>query len=417
MRRLFSFVAPLLFLAAASAPAQVIDKNPEAKKEVLERISEVLTRNAFVPGIDFSKWPEFLKAEQPQIDKADTDESFQRSINTALRKFGASHIQVSTPKSATGRREAKTTGIGISAFPEKDSVLITYVFEGSPAALVGLQAGDRIVAVNGEKVSDGVKSVAGDEGTSVTITVKKLDGEEQEITVTRKKYSTVRPEELRLLDEETAMLTVHTFDLTYNAERVETLLKKVGTRKNLILDLRSNGGGAVYNLQHLLGCFLPADAEIGTFISRRVVEDYRKQTGNYGTNLTEIAKWAPRKVRVGRKPSIPRFTGNVAVLVNNGSGSASEIAAAALRDLRSAPVVGSKTAGAVLVSVIAPVGEGFTLQYPLSDYVTIQGKRLEGEGVTPDHVVEMPPFRIPSVPDLAVSKAVDLLRELALKRS
>jgi carboxyl-terminal processing protease len=323
---------------------------------------------------------------------------------------------VSTPKSATIRREAKTTGIGISAFPEKDNVLVTYVFEGSPAALVGLAPGDRITAVDGQKISDAVRSIAGDEGTSVVLTVKKATGQEQELTVVRKKYSTVRPEELKLLDEDTAMLTVHTFDLTYNSDRVESLMKKVGSRKNLILDLRGNGGGAVYNLQHLLACFLPAEAEIGTFISRRVVDEYRKETGNYGNNLVDIAKWATRKVRVGRRTSSPRFTGNIAVLVDGGSGSASEMAAAALKELRGASLIGSKTAGAVLVSVIAPVGQGFTLQYPLSDYVTIQGKRLEGDGVLPDSPVESQPFRLPNIPDNAIAKAQEIFKDLALKR-
>src|SRR5687768_11179932 len=80
-----------LVAVAASATAQIEGK-PEAKKEVLDKVTTYLTRSAFVPGIDFNKWPEFLKENREQIDAATTDEDFQRAVNTALSKFSASHI-------------------------------------------------------------------------------------------------------------------------------------------------------------------------------------------------------------------------------------------------------------------------------------------------------------------------------------
>jgi C-terminal processing protease CtpA/Prc len=64
----------------------------------------------------------------------------------------------------------------------------------------------------------------------------------------------------------------------------------------------------------------------------------------------------------------------------------------------------------VLVSVIMPVGDGFSLQYPLSDYITIQGVRLEGNGVKPDVIVEDAPARLPGQPDLTLLKAVELTK-------
>jgi carboxyl-terminal processing protease len=87
--------------------------------------------------------------------------------------------------------------------------------------------------------------------------------------------------------------------------------------------------------------------------------------------------------------------------------------AAALRETIGATIVGNKSAGAVLVSVIVPVSNGFMLQYPLSDYVTTTGIRLEGNGVTPDYSVEEPRIRLPQTKDTAVAKAVEVLDHLA----
>ena len=96
------------------------------------------------------------------------------------------------------------------------------------------------------------------------------------------------------------------------------------------------------------------------------------------------------------------------MLINGVSGSASEIVAAGLRDTIGATVVGSKSAGAVLVSQYVPASNGFMLQYPLSDYVTIKGVRLEGAGVIPDVLASDPKLRTPNAPDDVVKKAVEL---------
>ena len=93
------------------------------------------------------------------------------------------------------------------------------------------------------------------------------------------------------------------------------------------------------------------------------------------------------------------------MIVNKFSGSAAEIAAAALHDVLGAPVIGTKSAGAVLASVIDPVSNGFTLQYPIEDYVTIKGVRLEGNGVTPDILSQDVALRTPNAHEDAIEKA------------
>lgn len=399
--------ATALMLLTAAAPAQEGTLKEETKTEVLERVNTLVTKSAFVPGIDFSKWTSFIEAEKTNLEAAKSDEDFQRVINGALSKFGASHIVLSTPKAAEVRRTGQTVGVGITTQPTDDGLTIVRTVKGAPADLAGLRPGDVITLVDGKAV-EGIKGIPGPEGTTVTLTVKR-GTESKEYTIKRERFSTVRPEELAWVDKDTARLSIYTFDFTYDRDRVESLMKDAQKARNLIVDLRDNGGGAVVNLEHLLGMLCPPDKPIGTFISKSLVRRYNEETGEDGKDLAKVAAWSDQKIKPRLNRRVARYKGNIAVLVNRWSGSASEIAAAALRDNAGATVVGTKSAGAVLVSVIVPASNGFMLQYPLSDYVTVSGLRLEGNGVTPDVEAADPKLRLPDTKDEVVEKAVQSL--------
>ncbi|RYG37547.1 PDZ domain-containing protein [bacterium] len=405
----FSVAAAALLVLATAPRAQTIDNNPEVKKEVLEAVTTMVTKRAFVPGIDFSKWPEFLDAQKSKLDEATNDEEFGQAVNQALRKFGASHIVFGTPKSADLRKNGTTVGIGISSQPVDEGIMIIRLVPDGSAAKAGIIPGDIITKVDGKAVN-GIAGIPGPEGTRVKLTVKHKSGDSTEYDLVRKKFSTRRQEEITMIDDKTAKISVFTFDLSYDAKRVETLVSKVKDKPYLILDLRDNGGGAVTNLQHLLSLFVGSEVPVGTFITKRAARMYEEETKGDVTDIFKIAEWYPSKLKPMPRKEGPAFTGKVAVLINGGSGSASEICAAALKDTIDAKVIGTKSAGAVLVSVIAPATNGFTLQYPLSDYVTIKGRRLEGNGVVPDVEADEPRFRLPDVPDDAVGKAVQALK-------
>jgi carboxyl-terminal processing protease len=399
--------AVALTLSASLAIAQEKTLKPEAKEQVVQKVTDILTKSAYVPGIDFAKWPEFLAAEKERVDAATTEEELQRAINAAIAKFGASHIVLSSPKMAEQRRTQRTVGVGITTQPIEEGLIIIRTIKGASAETAGLVAGDIITAVDGKPV-DGIKGIPGEEGTSVRLTVKHSSGNSKDYDLVRKPFSTKRPEELTWLDKDTAKLSVYTFDFSYDRENVEKLMTEALRSRNLILDLRDNGGGAVMHLEHLLGMLLPPDKPIGTFVSRSLVKRYQEETGSEPTDLAKIAAWSEDKIHPRLNRRVPRYKGNIVVLVNQFSGSASEIAAAALRDNVGAKVVGTKSAGAVLVSIIVPATNGFMLQYPLMDYITVSGLRLEGNGVTPDVEATDPKIRLASAKDEVVDKAREL---------
>lgn len=401
------------FAAALVASAQTVDGKPEVKKEILDRVTFLLTRYSFVPGMDFAKWNDFLKDERAELDKAETDEEFTRDVNRALAKFNASHIVLFSPKSVNQRRTGSTVGVGITIAPgeREDGVLIVRTVKNAPADKGGLRPGDVIVTVDG-KPAKGVAGIAGPAGSTVRIGYRR-DSVVKEVVLIRQPFSTKRDEELAWIDRDTAKLTIWSFDMGYDGDRVESLMKKANKAKTLVLDLRDNGGGAVFNLQHLTSLLMPADTPLGTFVDKNMVRKYQKETGDETPESAEVAAWSPSKIRPLKQKRITPFAGRIVVLQNGNSGSASEIAAAALKELRGATVIGTKSAGAVLVSVITDATNGFNLQYPLSDYVTPKGQRLEGNGVTPDVEVADARFRLPKDPDPVLDRTKEWLKQLA----
>ncbi len=423
MKILMKFRALTAMLAAAlvvggafaqtpSAPTTATPLTKETKDEVMKEVNRIVTSVAFVPGVDFSKWNDFIDGEKASLDKADNPGDFVLAVNMALRKFGVSHIVMATPEMATMRRTQKAVGIGVQIQPEVGKgIRVVNVFPESPAALAGIHPGDLIVQANGKKV-DNPADMQGAEGTTVEIKVDR-DTKIKTFKIVRKTYSNKRPETLTWVNPTTSVLKIWTFDAAYDQNNVEKLISEASKGRNLIVDMRSNPGGQVTNLIHLMGLLMPERSPIGTFIQRTMVDRYVKETGGKATDLEAIAKFADRPVRAG-KPDIDRFKGNIAVLVNGASGSAAEIAAAALQEVIDAPVIGSKSAGAVLVSIMGPLPKGYMLQYPVTDFVTPKGMRLEGHGVEP--ILETPAVVKFGEKDTAIDKAVLLLQRIDLRQ-
>jgi carboxyl-terminal processing protease len=385
----------------------------DVKERVLEKMNKIITTYAYVPGVDFSKWPQMIGAEKDALDKADTQEAFQDAVNKALSTFGLTHISMQTPDQSKARLEGATVGLGVSIHRQEDGLLVIRVVPKSAAEEAKLKPGDLLTEADGKPVHDPI-DLQGKEGQAVVLTVKGPDSKVRTVKVTRRKFSTIRPEQLEWVGKDTAIIHVYTFDLSYDADRVESLMKQAAKAKNLIVDLRDNPGGVVMNVQHFLGLLLPPSTPIGTFINKRLVDRYIKEEHGNPDDLKAIGAWSDSKVRSSMS-DLPVYKGHVAVAVNGFSGSGAEIAAAALKENLAAPVIGTKSAGAVLVALMVPLPEGYTLLYPITDYVTGKGLRLEGNGVTPDVVAEDPKIPLPGTKDEVIDKAVASLSQGAKK--
>jgi len=428
-----SFITTLALALAISANAQTIDGKPEVRTEILNRLTTRIENSAFVPGIDFKKWDEFLQNERAKIDEAKNDDEFKIAINTALKKFGFSHIVLATPKDANVRNTGQTTGIGISSQASPDGIgrIIIRVVEKSPASEAGLEVGDTLLEVDGKKIDD--KTImTGDAGTKVKIKIKKATGKTFEYTITRRPFSTVRKDEFKMLNNATGYLKINTFDRAYNSKVIDEYMKDAVKAKNLVVDLRFNGGGAVFNLQHFAGYFVDPKLKLGYMLDRSSLTKFKKGENREPANLAELTPFANPMIMTPTKADL-QFKGNLIVLINAGTGSASEIFTAAMRDLYgkktvdkdgnittdtsnvSVTVIGSKSAGAVLFSTFTDASNGFALQIPIADYLTPSAGRLEGNPIVPDVLAEDPKILLPSVPDKAIEAALAIVERIRLR--
>jgi len=403
-----------VLLGSISALADNPPISTGAKNDVVASIVDTLEHNAYVPGVNFEKVSDLFASAKPDIDRATNNDEFKDAVNSALRKLGISHDVLYTPDMLAQRRTQTSIGIGVQVSLQDNRLNIARVLPDSPAADAGLMPGDAVVAVDG-RPPDNLTVMAGPEGGSLTITVLTYGGQTRTITLVRRRFSTSLPETLAWIDHRTAILTIPTFDMSYDRGRVEELAREAAAADFLVIDLRSNPGGVVANMTHMLGLFIPQDKPIGTLITKHVVEQYVSETKGDPNNLAAIASWSRQKIRPA--PSVSIYTGRIAVLINHTSGSAAEMAAIALKEDVGATIVGEKSAGKVLVSILGDLPHGFEIQYPIMDYITVGGKRLEGVGVMPDILAKDPKVIRKDVFDEPLQTALSLEHQTDEKNS
>jgi carboxyl-terminal processing protease len=414
--RALSVLVVLWSLVVVAPRARAQSLTDEQKQGVLEGIERTLRERAFVPGIDLAgDWKKHAEKYRAELSSASSTGSFAQAVNRALREFGISHIRLMTPTQAENRRRGTRVGLGVVVESKDDGLVINEVVPRSPAERAGLKAGDVITSVDG-KAPRSATDLRGEENRAVELKVRGEGGAERDVTVQREAFSTVRPDTLEWPEPDIAVLRIRSFLTGYDRANIEKLLAESRKARALIIDLRSNGGGATLNLRHLLSELLPAGSVIGTFVSRRAVDAYVAAGLGDGKDPYPIATWwerkfrtvAPRNAKELPRPVLPVAGQKVAVLINRGSGSASEICAAALREHLGAILVGTPTAGAVLQSTSARLERGFSLQYPADDYITFRGRRLEANPLQPDVVV---PVVRGEREDKALARAIEELRK------
>ncbi|NLJ99210.1 MAG: S41 family peptidase [Tissierellia bacterium] len=265
-------------------------------------------------------------------------------------------------------------GIGVIVTPGEDN-LITVVspIEDTPGERAGLKTGDKIIKVNGEEftadnMDKAVQLMKGEPRTSVSITVlrKDKDGKNDYIDM-----DIVR-EEIRLITVKSDMIEdnigyikITSFDdLTYGdfKKNLSSLMSK--NIEGIILDLRSNPGGLLDVCVDIADEFLGEGIVVYTE-TRDGERAYEKSNKN--------------------KIDLPLI-----VLVNEGSASASEILAGAIKDRNRGTLIGNKTFGKGVVQRIKQLSDGSGFKLTVSEYFTPNGTSIHGVGIEPDIVVDLP---------------------------
>lgn len=259
-------------------------------------------------------------------------------------------------------------GIGALLAQDKNTNIITIekVYANSPAEESGLMEGDIILSANGVSsegisVSELVNYIRGEEGTDVTLSVKRGD-KTLEITCTRRRVD-VPTVEYTMFDNNIGYIMISQFE-EVTAQQFKDALKDLKNQgmKALVIDLRGNPGGLLSSVSEILDEILPEGLLVYTENKYGHKEEYTSKKGELGLPLC--------------------------VLINESSASASEIFAGAIKDYEYGTLIGTNTFGKGIVQVIVPLKDGSAIKVTTSRYYTPKGNYIHGVGIAPD--IELP---------------------------
>ncbi len=303
--------------------------------------------------------------EQDYVDSINKSELIEAVIPTLLDQLDphSTYIKASEMKSVSEDMRGNFSGIGVQFVMQNDSVMVVDVISGGPSQQVGILAGDRIVTVNGEAVSGiGLKSdsivslLRGRKGTRVNVGIHRPGFKEQiGFEITRGEIPIYSIDVAYKVNETTGLVKVNRFAESTYSEFHEALvsLSQQDVSK-LIIDLRGNSGGYLQAVFSMVDEFLPED--------RLIVYTQGNSRARYEYRSTGNGTWQQ---------------GELIVLIDEFSASASEIFAGAIQDNDRGLIVGRRSFGKGLVQEQIPFIDGSALRLTVARFYTPSGRSIQ----------------------------------------
>lgn len=264
-------------------------------------------------------------------------------------------------------------GIGVEISLREGILTVITPLVGTPAEAAGVKAADKIVKIDGKitkniTLNDAVKQMRGKPGTMVTLTVWR-DGMPNilDIPIKRDIIKIHSIKKASLVEDKIGYIKLVEFQENTTRD-LDEAIKKLESEgmDSLILDLRNNPGGLLDGAVDVSERFLAKDKVIVSIKAR-------------SPSQSMVFKSSGKFVR----PDYPLI-----VIVNEGSASASEIVAGAIKDNKRGIVLGAKTFGKASVQTVIPLKDGSALRFTTACYLTPSGKLIKNEGIIPDVVAD-----------------------------
>ena len=308
--------------------------------------------------------------EQPEDTKL-----IESAINGMLSALDphSSYLNAKNFRDMQVQTRGEFGGLGIEVTMEKGVIKVVAPIADTPADKAGLQTGDYITHLDDEQIQgltlqEAVEKMRGPINTSINLTVVRK-GEDDPLTIkVVRDVIRINPVKARA-EGDVAYVRITTFnEQTYSElkKAVKRLKKEIGSKlKGYVIDLRNNPGGLLDQSVSVSDAFL----EQGAIVSTR------------GRNLQETQRYnaRPGDITDGKK---------IAVLINGGSASASEIVAGAIQDLKRGTIIGTRSFGKGSVQTIIPLDGNGAIRLTTARYYTPSGRSIQAKGINPNIVVE-----------------------------
>tara|TARA_A100001015_G_C14995514_1_gene716024 strand:- start:425 stop:1555 length:1131 start_codon:yes stop_codon:yes gene_type:complete len=316
------------------------------------------------------------KIKKDYVDDVDQSEIMESAINGVLQSLDpySAYMSPELFKEMQTDTRGEFGGLGIEIGMESGVVKVISPIDDTPAQKAGIKAGDFIVKIGKEQVQgksllEAVKLMRGPVGTSIDLTIRRKNVKKSLEFSIKREIIEVRSVSSKVISREKNIgyVRLKSFNENSDSQFLKSIKKfeKNSKIKGYVIDLRNNPGGLLTQAINITDFFLN-DGEIVSTKGRRI---------------SETRKFFARKGdEVKGKP--------VVVIINNGSASASEILAGALKDHKRAIILGENSYGKGSVQSIIPLRNGGGMRLTISKYYLPSGKSISDVGVTPDILVE-----------------------------
>lgn len=373
-----------------------------------ERQGDVYARTPVINGQvvsdeDFAPfWKVWQILDQKYVNATSTTEDKEKRIWGAIQGLASSQGDPYTvffpPEEDKLFREdieGNFSGVGMEIGLRDKVLTVVSPIKGSPADKAGVMAGDRVIEIDGKSadslsVDQAVKMIRGEKGTSVTITFYRDSIKE---TIERTLVRDIITAPTIETEQKDGVFIIRLFSFTAQSSRLFRDALREFSKSNttkLIVDLRGNPGGYLGEAWDIASWFVPAGETI-------VTEDFGK---NGEEQVFRSKGYGLSSIKRGLK---------TVVLVNQGSASASEIVAGALKVNGNAKLVGETTFGKGSVQELVQITPNTSLKVTIAKWLTPDGHNLSEGGLVPDYEVKMTKEDIEADRDPQLQKAIEVL--------
>ncbi|MEM8525272.1 MAG: S41 family peptidase [Bacteroidota bacterium] len=324
--------------------------------------------NGGAVGIGNGKVEEILRyVEARYVDDVEEDELMEDAINRVIQELDphSNYIPAKQLKAINEQLEGNFDGIGVEFMTLEDTIVIVAPLAGGPSEAVGIMAGDKIIAVEdsivagvGKDTEEVISQLRGEKGSEVEVSI--LRGNERRLrdfTIVRDEIPINSVDVAHMLNENTGYIKINRFSAKTYEEfmmGLERMIEKEGM-ENLVIDVRHNPGGYLQQATNILSQLFNDRGKLLVYTEGRTVKrtDYKTS----GRNFFDI--------------------NNIAVLIDEGSASASEIVAGAIQDLDRGVVIGRRSFGKGLVQEQYGLQDGSALRLTVARYYTASGRSIQ----------------------------------------
>lgn len=410
----------LLACAASSSPTAWPDSAIAASEssdplslrdriEVFEEVWETVNEKYYDPSFHGVNWKAVRERYRPLIERKNSDEEFYNLLKRMVGELHDAHTRFHTPEERRERERLQAVSAGISIYEVEGKPVVVGVEPGSDAARAGVEEGMIVIAIDGKPISERMTEtrsrvagsssdravqlrtfrmlVDGDPGTPLKMSLARADGSLLDVALTRR------------IVADTAVVTSRRLPSGYGYIRLTLWKSPIRKHFKKALEHLKDAPGVIFDIRGNPGGEAEEVAKIASyFFARRV--PFGKFSGRSGKSIF---------LRTDEDDQI--YNGPVAILVNEGSGSGSELFAGVMQESGRAVVVGRRSCGCVLgISRYRSVKGKGELAVSEYGYVSPGGKSFEGTGVVPDKTVELKISDLQGRRDAVLEEAERLLK-------